>query len=304
MRRIALTTGDLDGVGCEISARALNEIHLRQDQLVTVFLHPEQIEDFEKSLKRKAHITDDPAELFREKAHGVQLFASPQAPARWVEMAAELCLHKKFNALVTGPLSKPGIREAGLKDLGHTDILARLSGHRELFMSFWGRHFNVVLVTGHIPLNQVPRQFTKDRLLSAAQLTRKFMKNLGRPMKPIAWLGINPHASDSGLIGKQDLKLRQQLQSTRFLKGPLVPDSAFATEDLNRYGAFLCAYHDQGLIPFKLAHGFDEGVHVTLGLPFLRTSVDHGPAKDLVGTGKARHGSMKAALEMALAFRA
>lgn len=303
MRRLILTTGDLNGVGCEVAAKALREIKVTSHQNITVVLNPSQHSQFFKTLGRKLEIFTDIHTAAQAKKSGLQILSAKVAPALWVESAAKACLRGDFHALVTGPLSKPGIIKAGLKDLGHTEILSRVSGVNDLYMSFWGQHFNVVLVTGHLPLAQVPKQFTSQRIRTAAKLTENFVKSLGKSStpKPLAWVGLNPHAGDQGLIGKDEAKIT--VKSTSRLQGPLVPDSAFQKANWGRYSAYLCAYHDQGLIPFKLVHGFDDGVHVTLGLPFLRTSVDHGPAAELKGTGKAKSGSMKAALKMALDFK-
>jgi 4-hydroxythreonine-4-phosphate dehydrogenase len=302
MRRLILTTGDLNGVGCEISAKSLREIKLSRQQNVTVVLHPDQQATFSKILGRQSPLFDDMNEASQSPKSGIQILLSREAPALWVEKAAAACLQTSFHALVTGPLSKPGIRKAGLKDLGHTEILRRVSKSGELFMSFWGQNFNVVLVTGHLPLAKVPKAWTEARLKRVANLTAQFLKASQDPRyrRPMAWVGLNPHAGDKGLIGSAERQF--ELKSSKSFRGPLVPDTAFQSENWDRYSAYLCAYHDQGLIPFKLVHGFDQGVHVTLGLPFLRTSVDHGPAVDLAGTGKAKYGSMKAAIKMALDF--
>ncbi|MBX3019259.1 MAG: 4-hydroxythreonine-4-phosphate dehydrogenase PdxA [Bdellovibrionaceae bacterium] len=300
MRRLILTTGDLNGIGAEISAKSLRELKLSSKQNVTVVLHPEQEPAFTRAIGRQLPMFDDWEIAAQTSEPGAQILLDRAAPALWVEQAARACLDEKFAALVTGPLSKPGIIKAGLTDLGHTEILRRVSKSGELYMSFWGSHFNVVLVTGHIPVSKVPKQWTAERIQNVTELTQNFLRaTTPDDKRPLAFVGLNPHAGDKSLIGEEEENLG--LKSAR-LVGPLVPDTAFQKENWGKYAAFLCAYHDQGLIPFKLIHGFDEGVHVTLGLPFLRTSVDHGPATELVGTGRAKHGSMKAALKMALDF--
>lgn len=301
MRRLILTTGDRDGVGAEITAKSLRELKLNSRQSVTVVLHPDQEPAFTRAVGAQLPMFDDWEVAAQVSDGGAQILLDREAPARWVERAAGACMEGKFDALVTGPLSKPGIIKAGLHDLGHTEILRRVSKSGELFMSFWGARFNVVLVTGHIPLAKVPRQWTAERLQNVAELTQNFLRAAApQDRRPLAYVGLNPHAGDQSLIGAEEAELG--LRAHPRLAGPLVPDTAFQRENWERYAAFLCAYHDQGLIPFKLIHGFDDGVHVTLGLPFLRTSVDHGPATELAGTGRARHGSMKAALKMALDF--
>lgn len=301
MRRLILTTGDRIGVGAEIAAKALRELKLNTKQNVTVILHPEDEPYFSSQLGRSTPMYDDWEIASQTSEPGVQLLLDTSEPAVWVERAARFCLEDRFNGLVTGPLSKPGIQRAGLADVGHTDILRRITKSDELFMSFWGEKFNVVLVTGHIPISKVAKAWSQDRVARAGELTFNLLSALkGAETRPLAVVALNPHAGDRGLIGHEDAEMKPY-RSAKYV-GPLVPDTAFQPENWSKYSAYLCAYHDQGLIPFKMAHGFDDGVHVTLGLPFLRTSVDHGPAVELFRTGRARHGSMKAALKMALDF--
>lgn len=296
--RIAVTTGDLDGVGLEIAIKSLKKIRLAKRDQVILFCGSQHGKATVKALKAQG-----PFEYLYSvpKEPGIHVVASQDPPALWVEAAAKACLHKSVDALVTGPLSKPEIKRAGLKDLGHTEILARVSGVKELFMSFWGKHFNVVLVTGHLPLSEAHKDYSPAKINKAHHLMRTALLRLDpkRARRPLALLGLNPHAGDQGLIGLNEQNNQSQLDLNG-VEGPLPGDSAFIAANFKKYGAFLAAYHDQGLIPFKLVHGFDSGVHVTLGLPFLRTSVDHGPAKDLFGKNKASIGSMKSAIEMAL----
>lgn len=296
--RIAITTGDLDGVGLEIAIKSLKKIRRTKRDQILLFCGSQYGKSTVKALKAQG-----PYEYLYSvpKEPGIHVVASQDSPALWVEAAAKACLHKSIDALVTGPLSKPEIKKAGLKDLGHTEILSRVSGVKELYMSFWGKHFNVVLITGHLPLMDAHKDYSPAKINSAILLMKSAMTRLDskRSKRPMALLGLNPHAGDQGLIGSHEIQNEKQLDLLG-VEGPLPADSAFIESNFKKYGAFLAAYHDQGLIPFKLLHGFDSGVHVTLGLPFLRTSVDHGPAKDLFGKNKAAIGSMKSAIEMAL----
>lgn len=231
--------------------------------------------------------------------------ASSDLPAHWVEQSARACLKGDFSALVTAPLSKTAICDAGLKDIGHTEILARLSGEKNLFMGFWGQNFCVVLATGHLPLEQALRQLSVKKLglaIEAANQLRQLLPR-ARAKRPLALVGINPHAGEEGLIGRQEiaqLKLLKRLAPRFKIIGPLVPDVAFLPPNWKKHSVYICPYHDQGLIPFKLVHGFNSGVHLTLGLPFVRTSVDHGTAKDIFGKNKAQYGSMKDAILAAI----
>lgn len=307
MKRILLTTGDREGVGCEITVKALNRVSIPRSHQVFVYCGVEEQSQLIRSIRgasrEKPRDLDSAFRMAASEKKSIYVIGSHDLPPHWVEEAAYFCLDGRAKALVTGPLSKPLIRKAGMKDLGHTEILARVSGSSDLFMSFWGPKLNVVLLTGHVPLKEVPRRLTPQRLTKAWSLTRKFLEawSSKEAQKPMALLGINPHAGDRGLIGDDEAWMRKWVAIRKgSVMGPLPGDSAF-TEDLRKkFSVYLASYHDEGLIPFKLLHGFDEGVHVTLGLPFLRTSVDHGPAQDLFGLGKANPGSMKSALAMAI----
>lgn len=302
MRRLIITTGDVRGIGVEITAKALAKTPIRRGASVNVVLHPSSVSEFRTFFHGPLTISRGP--IIQKASSQIHIITDDRPPAFWVEDAARHCLRGTFDALVTGPLSKPEIQAAGLKDIGHTDILARISRRRNLLMSFWGSQFNVVLVTGHIPIHQVEAALTVQQITRAANLTQAFLMSYNPRLarKPIGWVGLNPHAGDQGLMGSTEARLKN-LRRLPNLVGPLVPDTCFQPENWTRFAAYLAAYHDQGLIPFKLVHGFDEGVHVTLGLPFLRTSVDHGPAFEIAGTGTAKFGSMKAAIEMALKFK-
>jgi 4-hydroxythreonine-4-phosphate dehydrogenase len=225
---------------------------------------------------------------------------SVESPAHWVEEAAHACRHGLFQALVTAPLSKTTIIEAGLRDIGHSEILARVSGVDDLFMGFAGRHFAVVLATGHKPLREALNDFSVAKLTKAIVAARQLRSILPRARQslPLALVAVNPHAGEGGLIGSEEGWMRALAKDD--VRGPLVPDGAFLPKNWKAYSVYICPYHDQGLIPFKLAHGFKGGVHLTLGLPFVRSSVDHGTAKELFGKKKAESGSMKDALLTAI----
>lgn len=228
-------------------------------------------------------------------------------PADWVVHAALACQSGLCDGLVTGPLSKIGMRSKNRRQLGHTELLAQVTKAKDLFMSFRGSKFCVILATGHIPIRQISKTYSPkvlDRVLAHAVNLRASLST-DRREKPIAVVGLNPHAGEEGLIGTEEKTWVKKVISAwgrEGVVGPLVPDAAFLPAMQNKYAVFVCPYHDQGLIPFKLVHGFDSGVHVTMGLPFVRTSVDHGTAKELFGLDQAKHGSMKDAIETAIAL--
>lgn len=305
--RIALTTGDIDGIGPEVTYKSLLKLGPQKNVQFILFRGLNWPKKDLATLYKKFRpvTTHSVAEaLWQDHPTGLIEVVGNDSPANWVELSANLCMQKQIHGMVTAPLSKLTIREAGLKDIGHTEILARLSGQQNLFMGFIGSKFSVVLATAHIPLAQVP-QVLNANLLKSAVLAADKMRGLLPKIearKPIALVGLNPHAGEHGILGSQETWFRQVITSypAGQLVGPLVPDAAFLPTQWRQYSVYVCPYHDQGLIPFKMAHGFDEGVHLTLGLPFVRTSVDHGTAKELRGKNKAQFGSMLKAIQWAV----
>lgn len=307
--RLALTTGDVDGIGLEVAAKALHKIGPQKN--VQVFLwRSEGVDNRYLRLldKRWTRITVDTLDdALRIEGPYLIDIASDLSPARWVELSAKACHQKRLSALATGPLSKTSIKEAGFRDMGHTDILKRISNVKTVNMGFVGNKFNVVLATAHIPINKISKSLSfttlAQALLNANELRLRLP--LAQRKKPIGVLGLNPHSGEQGLIGSEELLLFPQLNS--FAKennipvvGPLVPDAAFFSNNWGRFSVYLALYHDQGLIPFKMIHGQDSGVHISLGIPFVRTSVDHGTAKDIFGMNKANPHSMIDAIRWAI----
>ncbi len=294
---IAITTGDADGIGLEVTLKALHKIGPRKKIKFIVFQN-ESTPRFLAALAKRVR-----SQFGYES---LEFVTDNSSPALWVEVAARRCLKGDYAAMVTGPLSKETIVASGFNDIGHTDILQRIAKSDSVHMGFVGEHFNVVLATGHIPLNLVATSLTAKSLsnaLTSAQKLRSYLPKILQS-KPIAFVGLNPHAGENGLIGLEEGTLYKKFLSTlppsaNVLKTPLVPDAAFLKSTWGRYSVYVCAYHDQGLIPFKTVHGHDQGVHTTLGLPFLRLSVDHGTAKDIFGTNCANPGSMISVLTMA-----
>ena len=228
-------------------------------------------------------------------------------PPIWVEMTAQASHFGHISGMVTAPLSKTAIASAGLSDIGHTDILKRVSRTKELFMGFIGDHFNVLLATGHISVEEIHEQLTSARLEKAIRAANRLrlVLNKKQASHPIGLLGLNPHAGEEGLIGPTEKKIHyplvEKMRAEGFkIDGPLVPDAAFFPKAWPTYSVYVANYHDQGLIPFKMIHGQESGIHITMGLPFVRTSVDHGTAKDIFGKNEANPQSMTLALEWAI----
>lgn len=307
--RVALTTGDVDGIGLEVTAKALNHLGPQKGIQFILWRADGAAKKFLKLLDEKfERITvDSLSEALKIEGPYLIDIASDLSPAHWVEATAKACLQKKIQAMATAPLSKTSIKGAGFKDLGHTDILKRISASKYVHMGFVGEKFNVVLATAHLPIKDVSKHLSfsvlAEALLNANELRKKLPT--AQSKKPIGILGLNPHAGEQGLIGQEELLYFPELidfakEKKIPVEGPLVPDAAFFPSNWSKYSLYLTLYHDQGLIPFKMIHGQDSGVHMTLGIPFIRTSVDHGTAKDIFGKNKANPSSMIDAVRWAV----
>lgn len=311
LTKIAITTGDEDGIGLEVTIKALQDLGPRRGVQFFICRSSRMKDTSLKQLEKKFQVK--PIRNLTEgfelefKSHKILLdVQSSLPPAHWFTEASSLALKNKISAVVTGPLSKKSMQECGSQFLGHTDYLRSL-GPWPLFMAFWGKKLKIVLATDHLPLSEVSKRLTTETLFQAILAADQVRARLhsASAKKPMGLLGLNPHAGEEGLIGREEAKvfseaLTRAQRSGINVQGPLVPDAAFVGSSLHRYSVFIASYHDQGLIPFKMIHGYDSGVQVTLGLPFLRLSVDHGTAKEIYGQNKAQFGSMKDALLLAM----
>ncbi len=221
-----------------------------------------------------------------------------------LERAVDGCMHGEFDALVTGPVHKGVINDAGIAFTGHTEFLAQRSGSTQPVMMLACPGLRVALVTIHVPLAQVSSLITQDRVAGVLTvLHRDLQTRFGIPNPLILVCGLNPHAGESGHLGREELEIispvinRLARKGLR-LRGPVPADTAFIPAQLKDADAVLTMYHDQGL-PVLKHRDFANAVNVTLGLPFVRTSVDHGTALELAGTGRCDTSSMRAALAMA-----
>lgn len=219
-------------------------------------------------------------------------------------LACDLLLGGLAGILVTCPLNKAMLQEAGFDFPGHTEFLAQRAGlgPDEVTMHLCGPRLRVSLVTTHPPLKDVPGLITRERVLRALRHTCGFTARLGLAA-PVAVCGLNPHAGESGRIGREEIEtISPAIETARSeglaVEGPFPADTVFHRAARGDFSAVLAMYHDQGLGPLKLLH-FGEAVNVTLGLPFVRTSVDHGTGYDIAGQGRASLGSLRAALELA-----
>lgn len=219
--------------------------------------------------------------------------------------ATDGCLQGEFDALVTGPVHKGVINDAGIAFTGHTEFLAARAGVPEVVMMLVAGALRVALATTHLPLAEVPRHITRERLAAVLRILHGDLRAKFRLAQPrILVCGLNPHAGESGHLGREEIEVISPVVAAlraggMDLTGPVPADTAFTPASLARADAVLALYHDQGLPVLKHV-GFGHAVNVTLGLPFIRTSVDHGTALDLAGTGRADPGSLRAAVDLAL----
>jgi 4-hydroxythreonine-4-phosphate dehydrogenase len=224
-----------------------------------------------------------------------------RAAAAALEEAVTLARRGELDAVVTAPIHKARMYAAGFKFPGQTEFFAERCGVKNFAMCLTGGKLTVALVTTHIPLSEVPRALRQSEIVRVGLLLVDFLRGRSINAPRIAVAGLNPHAGESGKIGREEIEFIapaiEELQSAVF-SGPLSPDTAFHRAVEGEFDAVLCMYHDQGLIPLKL-HAFHSGVNVTLGLPFPRTSPDHGTAFEIAGKGIARPDSMIAAINLA-----
>lgn len=309
--RICITTGDTSGIGLEVAAKALGKLGPKSNVHFLLWRSAQApskyLKRIDSSFKRITVKTWPEALAVKPDSHKFIVdISSNHSPADWVEQSAKAGAFGHIDALATAPLSKQTIVDAGYKDLGHTEILRRVTGTPHLFMTFIGKKFSVLLATGHHPLAEVSQLINKEVLEAAVRSAKEVLPWLPskRSKLPIGLVGLNPHSGEGRLIGSEEdeifFPVMERLKKEKFnIEGPLVPDVAFQKQNQEKYSIYVSPYHDQGLIPFKMVHGF-AGVHITMGLPFVRTSVDHGTAKDIFGKDKADPESMLESIKWAI----
>ena len=278
--RVAITVGDPAGIGPEIAAKAASDARVRA-VCEPVLYGP----------------TDGgftPGELSADAGR-----AAYDAICAAVRDAQE----GRVNAVATAPVNKLAFARAGLPWKGHTDLLGHLTGSRRVAMMFWSEPLKVVLSTVHVPLAQVPAVLTREVLDDIIDLTAGELPRFGIARPRLAMAGLNPHAGEAGLLGEEETRVlepavRAAVARGVCIEGPFPADTLFVRAARGEYDCVVACYHDQGLIPVKLL-AFGRAVNVTLGLPIVRTSVDHGTAFDIAGKGLADPSSMVEAVLLA-----
>jgi 4-hydroxythreonine-4-phosphate dehydrogenase len=246
----------------------------------------------------------DCGQLSRPLEPGHVTAAAGRAAHAYLLTALDLVRTGRAAALTTCPLSKAALHLAGIHAQGHTEILAQATGTRRFAMMQYSRRLVVTFATCHQSLASVPAALTVERIADVVALTAATLRRLRGAAPRLAVLGLNPHNGEEGAFGSEEAVIIEPAVTVcrergYDVAGPLPPDAAFMPHNLQRYDAFVCMYHDQGHIPFKMV-AVHEGVNVTMGLPVIRTSVDHGTAFDIAGRGVADPGSLTAALRLAV----
>ncbi len=229
--------------------------------------------------------------------------AAARAAHQWIVAATHAALDGALSGIVTAPINKEGFMKAGLDVPGHTELLAELTHTKRYEMMLLAGNFRVVLATRHIPIKDVAQSLTKHGVQNTIEMTADALHWLGSRRKRIAVCGLNPHAGDGGAIGREEQRIiAPAIHAVRrkdiTLTGPIPADTVFYQVRQGAYDAVVAMYHDQALAPFKMV-AFENGVNLTLGLPIIRTSPDHGTAYALAGKGKANPSSMNAAVTLA-----
>ena len=312
--------GDPAGIGAEVALKALSSLTKKATaQYLLLGDYRHLIQCSKKFKVRLPLVWVNDAELGHEVKKGVAVLdmggvkklqwgkntaANGAAAVRYICEGARLALSGEVDALVTAPISKEAIHKAGCPYPGHTELLATLSNTKNFAMMMVGGPFKIVLNSIHLSLRDAVTQVKAPLVWEKLELTRKAMVEwFGYSRPRIAVAGLNPHAGEDGAFGTEEKKilvpLVREAQARGWkVTGPHPPDTLFHWAAKGKYDAVLCMYHDQGLIPLKLA-AFDTGVNLTLGLPFVRTSPDHGTAFDIAGKGLAQPQSMVSALRLA-----
>lgn len=305
--RVAVTMGDPNGIGPEVCVRAFYDGFF--DEVCDIVfvgsagvIEKANVEFGKGSVLR----VDDPTDFGAEDVKpGVMSEEAGSAAVCCIEKAVDMALSGEVDAIVTAPISKKSIHMSGSRYPGHTEMIRDLTGSDEAVMLFEGTRFRVVPVTVHVPLRDVPDLITEQSVYSTVSISAgELKKRFGVENPKIVVCGLNPHAGEDGAFGDEEKKrIIPALERARTegisVEGPLPADTLFYEALRGRWDLVVAMYHDQGFAPFKML-SFDTGVNVTLGLPILRTSPDHGTAFDIAWKGAARPESMIQAIKVAI----
>ncbi len=319
MMKLILTSGDPAGVGSEITIRALSELTLPADvsllilgdlelyraisEKIGINLKFSEVQKMDE-IKPGVNFLNVEPSGFDLSILGKPSERSGEAAYNYLKLSAEL-LKGDYDGVVTAPISKENMWRVGFKYPGHTEFYADSLGARDFVMMLGGKKLKVVLVTIHVPLRNVPDLITAERLEKTIKIThREFVISFGISSPRIGVAGLNPHAGEGGKLGREEIEViapvvEKMKKEGYNVMGPFPADTLFYRAFRGEFDVVVSMYHDQGLGPLKLVH-FDDAVNVTLGLPKVRTSVDHGTAFDIAPLFRANPGSMKSAIATAI----
>lgn len=306
MKRIGISIGDVNGIGPEVTFKAIVEGNWPDSMEFMLYgsvtAMKRQARAMKLPLPESVHLRDVGIDVAWDPGK-ISVDAS-RAAATAVRRVVEGCLSGDLDAMVTAPICKEGFHKAGIHAPGHTEYLAELTGTSRFGMMLIGGGLRVMLVTRHIPIAEVPAALTRNNIGEAIELTGQALELFGLTNGKIGVCGLNPHAGDGGVIGREEIELINPAIGAARKKGfnvsDAVPADTIFYQALNgQYDAVVAMYHDQGLGPLKMI-GFDEGINVTLGLPIIRTSPDHGTAFGIAGKNQASPKSMISAIALAV----
>ncbi len=321
MKRIGLTLGDPAGVGPELALRIAADFAAKRDPSLVIVGSAAVLRRVARQLSLAVPRVVD-AEQLSVHSHGVVVLdidtldaevvepgvwsrATGAASYAWVRHAIELALAGELDAVVTGPIQKEAWHAAGIAFPGHTELIAEMTGARDVRMMLTSDVISCVLATIHIPHAEVATRLTREDVWESIRLGAEAMRRRLGCEPRVTVCGLNPHAGEHGLFSHGEEErvilpaIEQALRLGMTVRGPVAPDTAFVPAMRQATDLYVCMYHDQGLIPLK-ALAFDDAVNVTLGSNIVRTSVDHGTAMDIAWQGIAKVSSLRAACEMAV----
>ena len=317
--RIAITMGDPAGIGPEVVLKAVAEERVRRVCIPIIVGDAQLLAHTARTLDLQCGYdivrrgeplpeTSDPVifHLDNISGHvepGVESGAAGRAAAEYIEAAVELCAAGQVDAIATAPINKRALFLGGYSFPGHTEFLAHLTNAEECAMAFVAANLRIVLISTHVPLAEAIRLVERPRIERVVRLTERELRRWGIARPRLAVAALNPHGAEGGLFGVEEAaEIAPAVAGCRDegidVAGPFSADTIFLRASRGEFDAVVACYHDQAMIPVKCL-SFGEAVNVTLGLPFIRTSVDHGTAFDIAGKGLAEHSSMVAAITLA-----
>ena len=320
MPRIGITMGDPAGIGPEVVLKAVAEDEIRRVCVPVIIgdaqalAHTARTLDLQSGYDIVRVEETFPDQLSEPVIYhldnisgyiepGIESGAAGKAAAGYIEAAVELCAAGSIDAMATAPINKRALFLGGYSFPGHTEFLAHLTGAEEYAMAFVAANLRIVLLSTHVPLAEAIRMVERDRLVRVINLTNRELQRWGIERPKLAVAALNPHGAEGGLFGVEEAsEMMPAIEACRIddinVQGPFSADTVFLRASRGEFDAVIACYHDQAMIPVKCL-SFGEAVNVTLGLPFIRTSVDHGTAFDIAGKGLAEHSSMVAAIKLA-----